>query len=191
MVDWGTLVGALGGASVTFAITVYGRREARKDSRQARIDAIDDERRRVMLERRRELDRHAREACGKILEAIAERFALDRPKMEDPEDYKKAEEMVRVLYLQAVYMPDENVRDLIEESAGFFDYRAGLAKYGVDLRHIVYQVRKMLHGVLGAWLREEDHPDLDSSYLGIREIFASLPRSPRSKHDEGEAADPL
>lgn len=186
MFDWGNLISALAGAGVTFAITVYGRREAHKESRQARIDAIEDERRRAEIGRRQDLDRYAREACGKILDAVEERFSLDRSEMEEPEDYKKADELVRVLYHQAVYMPDKNVRRLIDESAVFFDYRAPLAESGIDLREIVYAVRRMLHGVLGAWLREEDIPDLDSRYIGIRDVFENLPKYARSKHDVGK-----
>jgi hypothetical protein len=177
MTDWSNAISALGGASVTFFITVYGRREARADARQARHDAIEDD-------RRRERDKKASTAVEEILQGIELRFSLRRPAMETEADYEKADELVRIMYHQVIYIPDPEVRALIEEAAKFLDYRARLLQVDIDLREIVYQVRLMLHEVLGSWQRNEKLPELKIRYLKIREEFDKLPRSAaRAKED--------
>jgi hypothetical protein len=166
--DWTNLVSALAGASVTFAVTVYGQRQARKDARQARLDAIDDE-------RRGDRDRRARDAIEAILGGFEDAFPLRRPLIETAADDDRVDDLARILYHQAVYIPDAPIRALIEEAARFLDYRERLGEAGVPLREIILQDRIMLHEVLGSWLRGEPAPELAPRYLAIRTAFSSLP----------------
>jgi hypothetical protein len=109
--------------------------------------------------------------------------------MEEEDDYDKADELVRLFYHQAVYIPEPTIRTLTEEAARFLDYRARLAEVGIDLREIVYQVRRMLHELLGSWLRGEEVPALDPRYIKIRDAFYKLPKRPtRAKEDVDNSA---
>jgi hypothetical protein len=122
-------------------------------------------------EQRHRREERALQAAEAILGGVEQAFDLGERAPDEPETTRRADELIRLLYHQMVYIPEPEVRRRIERCARALSYFVSITGLRQDLSFLwtVDTIRKAIHDNLGPWLRGEQLPEPSETFARLIE----------------------
>ncbi len=165
--DWslvtGTLVGAVIGLTGDWTGRLSARRQTAAAHRQARADAEVDRQIQREEDMRRAVEAREVGALQTILAAMTSSLPGVTRAREHPDDAKaEVTDFVRLTIFESVQVVDEGLRRRLEAAADALDHAVQGHLATFVLGECIYTVRQVLRGSIGARLRGEAVPRIDS-----------------------------